>query len=502
MEIEVKFHVPAERRRALWTALSRGRTKLAPLQAHYFDTAAGLLAGKQISLRLRREDGQWVQTLKASGEDGADRVAVRFEHEVPVGEPGAAMPSLDISRHAGSPAGERLRKVLKKGGRKGGDARLVEVFRTEVDRQTRLFKRAGGLIVEAALDQGWLIAGDARHEICEIEFELKAGPLSGLFPLATDWLAAHGLWLDTVAKGARGELLRKGQLYAEAVKARVPAVDESMDAAAFARATCAACLDHVMANASAVAQGSESAEHIHQLRVGLRRLRTAISELAEFNAGIDPGWEHPLAEVFGALGEARDRHMLETALRGDLLAAGAPGVPVFDSPASPTPTPVSQVVRAGEFQCCLLAVLAFVMKASPVAGTAFEGTTMDALADRLDHLHGRLRHSAKTFTALAVEDQHHVRKQLKRLRYLAEFIGPLFRRSAVADYLDTLKPAQDALGRHNDEIVALQACREHLSPGSAEWFAIGWLSARQAVSAEAAAKALRSAGKAACFWRD
>jgi CHAD domain-containing protein len=39
---------------------------------------------------------------------------------------------------------------------------------------------------------------------------------------------------------------------------------------------------------------------------------------------------------------------------------------------------------------------------------------------------------------------------LKRLRYAAEFYGPLFKKKAVKRYLDRMKKLQDLLGRIND----------------------------------------------------
>ena len=44
------------------------------------------------------------------------------------------------------------------------------------------------------------------------------------------------------------------------------------------------CLEQVLVNASEIAAGSSDAEHVHQLRVGIRRLRTAMRELAVWGA--------------------------------------------------------------------------------------------------------------------------------------------------------------------------------------------------------------------------
>ncbi len=489
-EIELKFQIPAQQRRALWAAFRRGPVTRTLLHAHYFDTSEGLLAKNRLALRLRREGDQWVQTLKASVGHGV----TRWEHNAIVASDGAAVPALDIERHRASAAHEVLMKALQE----APDATsLQEVYRTEVIRRAREFKAQDGEVVEAAFDEGRVVAGASVHPICELEFELKAGPLSALFDQALPWVERHGLWFDTVSKAERGYLMSRGRLHAEPVKARAPNVDAKTDAPGFVRQVVSACLMQVLPNASAVAGGSHDPDHGHQLRVGLRRLRTALRELPELNAGLDPAWEAPLAVVFRKLGADRDQLLAATQMADALKAAGAPDLPQFERPSGEA---AAQAVQAVDFQCALLAALAFAMNAAPVSASAFEGLPAQALGDRLDQLQRKLRHRAKRFIELPASDQHRLRKQLKRLRYLAEFISPFFGRSRTGRYFDALKPAQDALGVHNDQAMAMMAYRREATHSAAAWFAVGWLSARQQASAEEAARALAIAGKAHRFW--
>jgi inorganic triphosphatase YgiF len=502
-EVELKFQIPPKRRAALSAELRRGRISTTSLRAHYFDTADGLLAEHSIALRLRREGPRWVQTLKAS----AGHSAVRLEHNADVADGGTTtvVPPLDLDRHRGSPAHRRLAEALERAAGAGRCTLLREVYRTDVRRDARLLHGDGGLIVEAALDEGRVIAGTAVHRLCEIEFELEAGPPAGLFELAGRWAGRHRLWLDTVSKAERGHLLALGQAHAAAIRARPPDVDSKDGPRSFARACVQACMAQILPNASAIAAGSDDAEQVHQLRVGLRRLRTVIGEMAEFDSGIDPGWDGPLAALFDALGAVRDRHLLDTGIASALRAAGAPPWPRQMAEAAGGLAPH---LHDSELQQVLLAALAFAMQASPAAGPAFDGSAQRALRERLDALRRSLRRDARRFADLPIEAQHRVRKRLKRLRYLAEFLGPLFSARKVAAYLECLEPAQDALGRHNDEAVALAHFREQAAAAAGRdaddragaWFAVGWLCARQPHSAAAAASALRAACKARPFW--
>ena len=492
-EIELKFQIPAERRAAVWSALRRGPLSSTRLRAHYFDTSEGLLAGHAIALRLRHEGDRWIQTLKATEGNSA----VRLEHNVEVASSADATPILDPSRHAGSPAYRLLNSALAAAGQ--GEKALREVYRTDIQRHNRLLKVRGALI-ELALDEGDVIAGEARHSLCEIEFELKSGAVSGLFTLAALWVERYGLWLDTVTKSERGHLLARGQSYGPAVRARPPAFTTKPDPGAFARSCVEACLAQVLPNASAIAAGSEQAQHVHQLRVGLRRLRTALGEMAEFDCGIDAGWEPRLALLFKALGTERDRHMiarLEETLRG----AGSPPLPPL--PPSVAPGSLSALLRVGDIQQVLLAALAFATNAAPASGIAFEGDPLEALCTRLDQLRHEVKRDARRFADAPVDVQHRTRRRLKRLRYLAEFVTPLFGDRPASTFLQAVRRAQDASGASNDEAVAMDHYREQAAgPGHAgAYFAMGWLAARQAASALAAAQALKAAVRAPRFWR-
>ena len=488
-EIELKFQIPESRFTHLRQRFLQGRTQAVRMQAHYFDTADGRLAGHEIALRLRLEGSHWVQTLKASGAHGVSRL----EHnaELPADAATDGSPSLDIDRHRGSPAHQRLVDVL------GGMA-LQEVFRTEVDRIVRVFRLPGGAEIEAALDTGQVVAGAATHPLREIEFEWKAGPLHSLFALASDWVAEHGLWLDIVSKAERGTLLSRGQAHPAAARAKPSPLHADADGPALARAAVGSCLAQVLRNASTVASGSRQPEHVHQLRVGLRRLRVVLREMAPLDCGLDPGWEAPVAKLFRALGVDRDQQILEDETADALVAAGAPPL---TRPGLPAGTESLEArVQRPDVQQVLLAVQAYAMEASAVSGGAHEGAAAQAIGERLDALLHRLVEQSRGFADAPADDQHAVRKHLKRLRYLAEFIAPLYRDKPVARFFDALAPAQDALGRHNDLAVAQAAYRERAAAEPEAWFAVGWLAAQQARSARAARKALKRAGQAEPFW--
>lgn len=497
VEVELKFQVPPAQREALRRAVATASARTVRLQARYFDTPERTLAAAGIALRLRREDGQWVQTLKARG----DGVLARPEHNAVLprqrGEPG-----LDLARHDGTPAGDALRATGVEA------AALQPLFAADVRRLVRRV-RSGGVRVEVACDEGELVAGDARLPLAEVEFELVSGPTAALLALAGRWVERHGLWLDVRTKAERGDLLARGRAAADATHAAAPAIEPADTPDAALRAMVRACLAQVLPNASAIAAGVHQAEHVHQLRVGLRRLRTALRDFGDAAADLDPAWEPALAQVFARLGAARDRDALAASLLPALAAAGAPVVALPTTAVAEDP---GQPLREPAWTRLLLALIGFANGGEPPPAPAAEpawalppqaraGDLRDWARQRLKRAHRRAVAGADSFATLPEADQHRVRKRVKRLRYSVEFLSALYPAKAVARYLKLLRPAQEALGEYNDVLVAEAAFRDLRDADARAWFALGWLSARRADCLAACARALQRLAEAEGYWR-
>lgn len=498
-EFELKFLIAPDRMAHLATELEMAKAPRQRLRARYVDTADGLLGAARLSLRIRQEGRSWVQTLKAPGASAVERL----EHNVPrPGRWGADGPPLDLTLHDGTPAGEALRAALGKASGEAAPA-LSVVYEADIQRRIRVVQLGeagtpGSAAVELALDRGHLLAQDRSAVVSELEFELKDGEPAALLAFAAQVQQRHGLWLSTVSKAARGERLAKGVVFGEPTRAESPRLRKKMPPAAVLRSTVAACLAQVLGNASEVAAGSREAEHVHQLRVGIRRLRTVLRELGDLAPGLDPAWETTLSASFAELGEFRDRDTVSQWAAAELQAAGAPPI-VLPAPAGDPIDPV-QTVRAPAFQALLLALLRFTLEA-PATPPNEQPGSVKTMATRLARLHKQVERDGSRFDRLGEAEQHRVRKRLKRLRYLAELVGGLFDHDAVDRYLSQLRPAQDALGEHNDTWVALALYRSAAEQGvHPAWFAVGWLTARLPRTVRQSGKALAKVSSATRFW--
>ncbi|MFL6693157.1 MAG: CHAD domain-containing protein, partial [Ramlibacter sp.] len=409
------------------------------------------------------------------------------EHNVPIAATGNDTPPPDVARHDGTPLGDKLRSALGQ----ATDPRWDVVFETDVQRVLREV-RQGASTLELALDEGRIVAGQREHVLRELEVELKDGLPPDAVRFARHWAARHGLWLSTISKAQRGRLLAEGRTAGEAVHAAPVHYARKASSGEVVQAVLASCLAQVVGNASEIAAGSEDDEHVHQLRVGIRRLRTALRELHSL-ASLDSGCEPALVTAFRALGDVRDQVHVVRSVGPRIEAAGGPGMQAL-AQAKPGTAP-ADVVRAPEFQDALLELLGQQLEI-PDEGRP----PRKELRRGLQRLWRQVVRDGRHFAALEPALQHRVRKRLKRLRYLADFAQPLFPVHAQHAFLQTLKPAQDALGANNDLLLALGAYREMAQQDAQALFGAGWLTAQVAPQVRACEKALRRLAKADPFW--
>jgi inorganic triphosphatase YgiF len=530
-EIELKFGLTEASAVAVEASLRALGATTAVLESHYWDSADRRLARAGLSLRLRRSDGAWEQTVKAGGASPAERLEETV-HLAP--KPGGDAPQPELSLHAGSAAGAMLDAAWAKRGR----TPAIERVHTSRVRRTALRVEVRDAELEVALDRGTVAAGERSLPLCEVEVELKHGDAKALIALARANVDAHGMWLSTLTKSARGLALADAAGRSPAVKARPARIARDASGAAIFRAVVRSCLDQVLANASLIAGGEVDDEAVHQLRVGLRRLRTAHRELGDWCDGLGDAWEPPAAEAFRSLGVYRDRRAVAATVQQQLLAVGSPKPELrADDVAANALDPVA-IVRAPALQHALLDLLEFLLTPTTPAGShdglgdgAAAGAVGDdggsrddagavaggdrndsvdgdatppeaAIGRRLDKLHRRLARDAKRFEDLDEPTRHAVRKRLKRLRYLSELVAPLYKGTRVKRFLDTLEPAQDELGRYMDLVVATTLAHEVVDGGDLRaWFNVGWLKAQLPRAVERCGKSLRQVGDAAPFWR-
>ena len=492
IEFELKFEIPPTSLKDVVVAMLGSKAFRQRLQARYFDTPDGALARCGVVVRLRKEGKRWVQTAKGPTAD----LLERLEHNADSPLQGIrTVPTLDLLRHRGTPIGKLIDRAL---GLKPGESypSLDLLYGTDVQRITRRMT-SGGSVVEVSLDQGRVFCNAHSQSIHELEVELKEGVPLDAVTLARQWCAAHGLWISTIAKSMKGQRLSSLPAFDAVPSAAGPHFSRYASGHSMITAVVKACLGQMLPNMSELASGSKHPDYIHQLRVGIRMLRTALRELVDLTDAFDPAWEAALIPAFRVLGVHRDNSHLTLVLQPQWFAAGGPKLR-FNAAASDMQD-VGEAVRAPELQDAVLGLLAFVYRDVPPAPDK-PGDLKKEIPARLSKLHRHALRDGKKFYALDQAQQHSLRKRFKRLRYLMEFAAPLYAARESHHMVTAFKPVQDALGSYNDELTALHTLGVKLASDPHAWFGIGWLTARRERNALHCLKEIKNFADIKPFW--
>lgn len=541
-EQELKLNVPVDAQVRLEKAVKRAKFSEIQLRALYFDTPSRALVRARIALRLRLEGDQWVQTLKMPGEHSLSRI------EINQARPEA---TLDLSIYAGTPVGDVLSGLTEP---------LQVCYETDVQRLLRDIRAPSG-VVELAFDRGWLRAGALQLPISEVEFELKRGKLEAVFEIGRTWQQRFGLILDFRSKAERGDRLAqlalalttleaqdtsdtasfeqqaqdRAQLVADFWKARSAAsidlatVIKERDAAQALAAVTSECLEHIVRNTAVLCEvdtagicRAATPEHVHQLRVGIRRLRSAWSFFDGLTELPSPEHRQKIKTYFSQLGGTRDEDVLKESILPLLAVAGLPPLVL---PTSPRQDSSAENVASTDFQSWLLDTLAQCTIPATISdaltkptATALNASSTDfefpraprpphkpalkpLLIKKLKKWHQQVVRSGLIFQTLDIEQQHALRKKSKRLRYALQYCESLFPESNLSLYRKQLATVQDILGEMNDLYVAQPLFESLKAEQPQAWFACGWIQARLGTLTKEAAEAFKKFGVTAAPWR-
>ena len=489
MEIELKLLIDPTQAQALREhALLKKYASAAPLRQQmltiYFDTPELYFSRHRAALRVRQTDAGWVHTLK-DGNAVLGGLHSRNEWETD-GEEG--VPDLKALRELvghGSPWFSRL-----------ADEKLQEslapVFTSRIDRTAWLLEFPQGQQAELVLDQGELQRGAQHEPISEIELELKAGDAAPLFDFALELRQDIPLRLGNASKSARGYALMH-PTPPPLVKAEPLALHAAMRVEDALQAIAANCLAQIEGNETGVMAGSDP-EHVHQMRVGLRRLRSLL-KLFEDTAPLPAGLDQELRWLGGELGAARDWEVLAGDTLSRLMHSQA-GEPAFAplqkaalAEADMRRARAAAAVGSVRYAGLLLHLTAWLHGARWQRDAAPE--QQDALAAPLKGFarralkqgERRIRRRAGNLAEADAPARHRLRIAAKRMRYATEFFASLYPARRVRPYVSALSALQDSLGQLNDAAVARKALRELAARQPAQalgaGIAIGLLGARE-----------------------
>ena len=260
VEAELKFRVAPRTLSSLAKArlagARRGDRSEQNLVSTYFDTTKYRLKRNGLTLRVRQAGKNYIQTIKA----GTSGALARGEWEA---ELDGATP--DLAKAKKTPLEKLTTKKLHR--------KLKPVFRTSVRRIAQPIRTRRSEI-ELAVDRGTITSGHRSRPISEFELELKAGSPTDLFRIARGLERKTGAELDLQSKSDKGYQLAGGG-HESARHAEPIHLDKKLSVSEAFTVIASSTFRHFAINADAVR--NLDAEAIHQMRVGLRRTRAAIS---------------------------------------------------------------------------------------------------------------------------------------------------------------------------------------------------------------------------------
>jgi len=484
-EVEVKLALPPtslpQLRKIPFLRKLKLRSRRANEISVYFDTDKHKLRKKGLMLRVRRVADRHVQTIKAAG-DSWPLERDEWEAEIAGEEP-------DLSLANGTALESLLTDKLRR--------QLKPLFETRV-RRTVYPVANDTCAIALTIDQGSIDTGRRSLPLCEIELELERGNVSELFEVARAITRTLPAQLAIKSKSERGYELIDGEQDAPAKAAPICLPDGARTRDAF-KTIGRACLRQVICNEGALINGDPKG--VHQMRVGLRRLRAAMSLFAAILD--DPQTAAIKAELkwlAGELGPAREYDVLVNRVfapikgRNPHWGSGLPWLShELGKKREAAFTRARDAVQSARFRALTLEVAAWLE-------TGQWTTPQDDLirdrgdlpiavfaAEQLTRRYRRVRKKGKALAKLDERSRHKLRIRAKKLRYAVEFFAGLFASKRATrrreQFLSALEGLQDGLGDLNDisvheERIAAMGIRWHrTNPKRA--FAAGLLTGRE-----------------------
>ena len=431
----------------------------------YYDTPTLDLHSKRIAVRFRKKGEQWLLTVK-SAEPACGGLAMRSEWET-VATPG----NFDFS-HVDS---DDFRHFLEQASRQ-----FEPIFTTDFRRQI-WHVPFGESLIELAVDRGNIESCGKSTPICEIELELLSGQVEDIFGLTRQLQEQYELYPAIASKAERGYKLYLNEPLRPFKAKPAPINAQMMPVEAF-RSIALGCLEHFQRNENGLYDGSET-EFVHQARVALRRLRSAIKLFApalppNFVTAYGQTWQ----TLAGALGDARNwdvfldetlppihaafpenrdiRHLRNEARRRAKTARQA----------------VTRILAVKEYPRLLIEFTSAIYALSDTLPMPLK----DFADERINSHARRARKLATKHATLTPAERHRMRISFKKLRYTLEFFAPLLPQKRLQPYLAALAQLQDELGLINDHVTAETLIKDALTkrPGGPIH---GWVAGRHAL---------------------
>ncbi len=514
-EIELKFIIDEPTATEVWKrvrnrGIGRGRAVTRTLRSIYYDTPQQSLRKAGIALRLRRDGRRWIQTVKSKARLYGGLSAVgEWESPAPGGR-------LRLDAIGDTAIRDEVRKLVD-------GAVLAPVCETVMKRKAAEVCAEDGTTAVLATDFGEIRADGRAETLREAEIELVDGRVEGLFDIAHELFPEGGLTFSRLSKAARGYLLaEKGRIDEPLAPRNAVTVrlhrKQTVELAA--RDIFRECADQIAQNINVI-EKLDDPEGPHQLRIGLRRLRSAFAVFGPLLKSPELSRLSDEARWIGReVGRLRDIDVVieDIVLREAGVHPGEPGFAHLAEALHQEAAGIRDTLRTllvgPRVQAFLIDLVRFVETRGWLVADDYTQTERLArpvpklAAAALDKRWKKTRRRARHLRTLTIDERHALRKELKKLRYAAEFFAPLFSEKRARRFRSRMKNLQTVFGDLNDAAMVkamFAQSQTGLADGAGTKRAVGWVIGASAARADTGwyrAKALwRDLERTRPFWR-
>lgn len=507
-EIELKFDVTDEQMRRLRGKkllgnFADGKAVRATLHSTYYDTVNQALRERGMSLRVRRKGDNWVQTAKI----GRGLVAglsnpIEIEHRI-------SGPGVDIAKLKDTAIWNELSGLCE-------SQDLRPVFETVIFRTTRLVRTPCGAAVEIAFDRGRIDTEMSTCQIREVELELSSGKPSSLFRLAEQLTDGEMVRFSEWSKAERGYRLCSGQtnVVPEPQGYVPPDIYCGSTATDAFAAQLRACARQIAHNWKVVLD-SNAVEGPHQLRIGLRRLR---SVLRAYRTTVDSKkllrLDRMARRLAAVAGRLRDADVLVNEIasaQGMPDGAGFSGLQeLLEAERGIIRCDVRDKLAGDEMMRLLLKLGAFIEspKKQIPKKKARNLPAVGIANSAIQKSWNKVEKKGRDIAHLTIDERHSMRKSLKELRYQIDAFANLYPSRKVKPFCRRLKALQGAFGYLNDvamaeQMISLISAHQEVKPevDRAAGFVLGWHMARSQIAWRKARRDWRDLAHSRKFWK-
>jgi len=224
------------------------------------------------------------------------------------------------------------------------------------------------------------------------------------------------------------------------------------------RALCAACVQHLEANRVGALAGADP-EYLHQMRVALRRLRTAFDIFADA-APDAAGLDGELRWLSRALERARDWDVfvadtLKPTLSGRPRHAGLRALrEACEELSAEARSAAHRALESRRYYGLMRALRSLSYGDAPRPSGAVRSLPMRHAVAVIGAMYGKARKRGRKLRHLGSKDLHRLRNAVRRLRYGLLSLAPLLPEARVRALAESVESLQETLGGMNDCAVA------------------------------------------------